>query len=113
MKQALSQSRPGEIFLLAVDHQGCEQALPAIEDRRVMAVICHAGIDLRVTCRRACAGWPTIGPAARLHPPVAEEEDRLCEAFGVEPASRLCHQIVMSPGLKGPRMRLAPGAELE
>jgi len=49
----------------------------------------------------------------RLHPPATEEEDRLDEAFGVEPTSRLCCQILMSSDISGLRVRPAPGSELE
>ena len=118
MKQASQQPRLDEIFLLVVDHHGHEHALPAIDGWRVMEVIRDWGVDLRATCGGACAcagchvyiDQPWI---ERLHPPTAEEEDRLDEAFGVEPTSRLCCQILMSSNLNGLRVRLAPGSELE
>ncbi len=118
MEQAPQQPGPGEIFLLVIDHDGREHALPAIEGWRVMEVIRDWGIGLRATCGGACAcagchvyvdqPW-----TARLRPPSAEEEDRLDDAFGVGPTSRLCCQILMSPELSGLRVRLAPGSELE
>ena len=118
MKQAPQQPRPDEIFLVVVDHHGREHALPAIDGWRVMEVIRDWGVDLKATCGGACAcagchvyvDQPWI---ERLHPPTVEEEDRLDEAFGVEPASRLCCQILMSSKLSGLRVRLAPGSELE
>ena len=118
MKQASQQLSPGEIFLLVVDHHGREHALPAIDGWRVMEIIRDWDIDLRATCGGACAcagchvyfDQPWI---ERLHPATAEEEDRLDEAFGVEPTSRLCCQILMSSNLNGLRVRLAPGSELE
>jgi ferredoxin, 2Fe-2S len=118
LEQAPQQSHPDEIFLLVIDREGREHALPAIEGWRVMEVIRDWGIDLRATCGGACAcagchvyvDQPWIG---RLGPPSAEEEDRLDEAFGVETTSRLCCQILMSSELSGLRVRLAPGSELE
>jgi ferredoxin, 2Fe-2S len=118
LEQAATQSRSDEILLLVVDHHGREHTLPAIDGWRVMEVIRDWGVDLKATCGGACAcagchvyvdrDW--IG---NLHPPTAEEEDRLDEAFGVEPTSRLCCQILMSSDLSGLRVRLAPGSELE
>ena len=118
MKHAPPPARPDEIFLLVVDHHGREHALPAIEGWRVMEVIRDWGIDLRATCGGACAcaGCHVyVDPpwTERLRPPSTEEEDRLDEAFGVEPTSRLCCQILMSSNLSGLRVRLAPGSELE
>jgi 2Fe-2S ferredoxin len=107
-----------EIFLLVVDHRGREHALPALPGWRAMEVIRDWGIDLKASCGGACAcaschvyvdqSW-----VERLEPPTTEEEDRLDEAFGVEPTSRLCCQILMSPEISGLRLRLAPGSELE
>ena len=118
MKQASQKPRPDEIFLLVVDRHGREHALPAIDGWRVMEVIRDWGIDLKATCGGACAcagchvyvDQPWI---EHLHPRTAEEEDRLDEAFGVEPTSRLCCQILMSSNLSGLRVRLAPGSEME
>ena len=118
MQQAPTQPRPDEIFLLVVDHHGREHALPAIDGWRVMEIIRDWVIDLRATCGGACAcagchvyvDQPWV---ERLLPPTAEEEDRLDEAFGVEPTSRLCCQILMSSNLNGLRVRLAPGWALE
>jgi len=118
LEQVPHQTCSDEIFLLVVDHRGREHALPAADGWRVMEVIRNWGIDLKATCGGACAcagchvyvDQPWI---ARLHPPSIEEEDRLDEAFGVEPASRLCCQILMSPDISGLRVRLAPGSELE
>ena len=49
----------------------------------------------------------------RLVPPTVEEEDRLDEALAVEPSSRLACQILMSRGISGLKVRLAPGSEKE
>lgn len=118
MEQAPNQNHSDGIFLLVVDHQGREHALPAIDGWRVMEVIRDWGIGLKASCGGACAcaschvyvdqSW--IG---RLHPRSAEEEDRLDEAFGVEATSRLCCQILMSSDISGLRVRLAPGSESE
>ena len=118
MKHVSTQARPEGIFLLVVDHRGREHALPAIDGWRVMEVIRDWGIGLKASCGGACAcagchvyvdqSW-----IERLHPPTAEEEDRLDEAFGVEPSSRLCCQILMSSDISGLRVRLAPGSEAE
>lgn len=118
MEQAAGQSPPDGIFLLVVDQHGREHALPAIDGWRVMEVIRDWGIDLKATCGGACAcaGCHVYVDQSwidRLHPPTAEEEDRLDEAFRVEPTSRLCCQILMSSNLSGLRVRLAPGSELE
>jgi ferredoxin, 2Fe-2S len=118
LEQVARQAHPDEIFLLVVDRHGREHALPAIDGWRVMEVIRDWGISLKATCGGACAcaschvyvDQPWI---ERLPPPTAEEEDRLDEAFAVEPTSRLCCQILMSSNLSGLRVRLGPGSELE
>ena len=118
MEHAANRTPPDGIFLLVVDRHGCEHALPAIDGWRVMEVIRDWGIDLKATCGGACAcagchvyvDQPWI---EQLHPPTPEEEDRLDEAFAVEPTSRLCCQILMSSNISGLRVRLAPGSELE
>jgi ferredoxin, 2Fe-2S len=113
-------SEPGqqEIVLVVVDHHGREHALAALEGWRVMEVIRDWGIALKAACGGACAcaschvyvddSW-----VERLQPPTAEEEDRLDEAPAVEPSSRLCCQILMSPDISGLKVRLAPGSERE
>jgi 2Fe-2S ferredoxin len=118
LKQAPRQASPDEIFLFVVDRQGREHALPAIDGWRAMEVIRDWGVNLEATCGGACAcaGCHVYVDQTwieRLHPPTPEEEDRLDEAFGVEPTSRLCCQILMSSSLSGLRVRLAPGSELE
>ena len=118
MEQVLHRPHPDEIFLLVVDHHGREHALPALAGWRVMEVIRDWGIGLKAHCGGACAcagchvyvDQPWV---EHLPPPTAEEEDRLDEAFGIEPTSRLCCQILMSPDISGLRVRLAPGSELE
>ncbi len=105
-----------DIVLLVVDHSGQEHMLPALDGWRVMEVIRDWGVPLKATCGGACAcaschvyvddTW-----VERLVPPTAEEEDRLDEAFAVERSSRLACQILMSPGISGLKVRLAPGSE--
>jgi 2Fe-2S ferredoxin len=122
MRPALEQfgSEPAqkEIVLLVVDHQGREHALPALDGWRVMEVMRDWGISVRAACGGACAcaschvyvDEPWV---ERLQPPTAEEEDRLDEAWEVAPYSRLSCQILMSPGISGLKVRLAPGSERE
>ena len=117
MEQVAIQPQFDGIFLLVVDHHGREHALPAIDGWRVMEVIRDWGIGLKASCGGACASagchvyvdqlW-----IERLHSPTTDE-DRLDEAFGVEPTSRLCCRILMSSDISGLRVRLAPGSELE
>ena len=118
MEQVPTQPQSDGIFLLVVDHHGREHALPAIDGWRVMEVIRDWGIGLKASCGGACAcaGPHVYVDQARiehLHPPTTDEEDRLDEAFGVEPTSRLCCQILMSSDISGLRVRPAPGSELE
>jgi ferredoxin, 2Fe-2S len=101
LKQVPSQASPDEIFLLAVDQQNGEHAVRAIKGWRVMEVIRDGDIDLTATCEDTCAGCYVYDRPSLERLPAADEEDRLYQAFGVEPASRLCCQILMSPGLSG------------
>ncbi len=118
MEQITSEPIQKEIVLLVVDHHGREHALPALEGWRVMEVMRDWGISVKAICGGACAcaschvyvDEPWID---RLQPPTAEEEDRLDEALAVEPASRLSCQILMSAGISGLKVRLAPGSEVE
>jgi ferredoxin, 2Fe-2S len=118
LEQFASEPTQKEIVLLVVDHHGREHAPPALEGWRVMEVIRDWGISLKAICGGACAcaschvyvDEPWV---ERLQPPTAEEEDRLDEALAVEPASRLSCQILMSPGISGLKVRLAPGSEVE
>jgi 2Fe-2S ferredoxin len=118
LEQAPNQTLANEIFVRVIDHDGREHALPALDGWRVMEVIRDWGIGIKATCGGACAcagchvyvdeSW-----VERVPPRAAEEEDRLDEAFGVEPSSRLCCQILVSPALSGLTLRLAPGSELD
>jgi 2Fe-2S ferredoxin len=118
LEHSASETASKEIVLLVVDHSGHEHTLPALEGWRVMEVIRDWGISLKAACGGACAcaschvyvdeGWVDV-----LRPPSAEEEDRLDEALAVEPSSRLACQILMSPGISGLKVRLAPGSERE
>ncbi len=111
MKQVPSKAPPDEIFLLAVDHQGGEHAVPAIEGWR--EVVRDGGIDLTASRGGTCAGCHVYDGPWLERVPAANEKDRLYEAFGLEPAFRRFCQILMSPALSGLRMGLAPGSELE
>jgi ferredoxin, 2Fe-2S len=113
LEQVPSQAPPDEIFLLAVDHQGGEHAVSVIEGWRGTEVIRDGGIDLTATRGGACAACHVYGRSWLERLRAADEEDRSYEAFGFEPASRLCCQVLMSPALSGLRVGLAPGSELE
>jgi 2Fe-2S ferredoxin len=118
LEQVAHSTASDNIFVLVVDRWGREHALPALAGWRLMEVIRDWGIDIKASCGGACAcagchvyvdeHWAT-----RLHPPTAEEEARLDEAFYVDKTSRLCCQILMSTEISGLRVRLAPGAEAE
>jgi ferredoxin, 2Fe-2S len=118
LEQISSKTDPKEIVLLVVDQTGREHALPALEGWRVMEVMRDWGISVKASCGGACAcaschvyvDEPWV---ERLAPPSAEEEDRLDEAFVVDPTSRLSCQILMSPHISGLKVRLAPGSERE
>src|SRR5258708_21510698 len=122
MRTALKQFDPQrakkEIVLVVVDHNGREHALPALEGWRVMEVIRDWGISVKAACGGACAcaschvyvDEPWL---ERLQPPTTEEEDRLDEALAVERSSRLSCQILMSQGISGPKVLLAPGSGRE
>jgi 2Fe-2S ferredoxin len=118
LEQLASEPAQKEIILLVVDHHGREHALPALDGWRVMEVMRDWGISVKAACGGACAcaschvyvDEPWV---ERLQPPTAEEEDRLDEALAVEPSSRLSCQILMSPGISGLKVRLAPGSERE
>jgi ferredoxin, 2Fe-2S len=116
LEQTRCESPQDDIVLLVIDHSGREHMLPALDGWCVMEVIRDWGVPLKATCGGACAcaschvyvdePWVT-----RLAPPTAEEEDRLDDALAFEPSSRLACQILMSPGISGLKVRLAPGSE--
>jgi ferredoxin, 2Fe-2S len=116
LEQTHCRSPQDDIVLLVIDHAGREHTLPALDGWRVMEVIRDWGVPLKATCGGACAcaschvyvDEPWV---ERLAPRTAEEEDRLDEALAVEPSSRLACQILMSPGISGLKVRLAPGSE--
>jgi len=105
-----------DTIVFVVDHHGREHALPALNGFRLMEVIRDWGVDLAAECGGACVcatchvyvDEPWVG---RLEPPTMEEVDRLDEAPAVDPTSRLCCQILVSPKTNGLRVRLAPGSE--
>ncbi|MBV1704450.1 MAG: 2Fe-2S iron-sulfur cluster binding domain-containing protein [Hyphomicrobiales bacterium] len=106
------------MHVFVVDRRGREHRLEAESGWRVMEVIRDWGIGIRAECGGACAcatchvyvdeNW-----AARLPAPEADELDRLDEAPGVGPLSRLSCQILTSDALDGLRVTLAPGSEVE
>ncbi len=109
-------STENETVLFVVDHHGREHALPALEGWRVMEVIRDWGVEVAAECGGAglCATCHVYvdGPwIERIDPPNADELNRLDEAPAVEPTSRLCCQILVSPKTNGLRLRLAPGSE--
>ena len=118
LEQFASEPTRKEIVLLVVDHHGREHALPALEGWRVMEVMRDWGISVKAACGGACACaschvYVDAPWVDRLQPPTTEEEDRLDEALVVEPSSRLSCQILMSAGISGLKVRLAPGSERE
>ena len=101
------------------DPWGNAATLEAAEGFRVMEIIrdwsSQSGIGIKAECGGACAcatchvyvdqGWTGM-----LHPIRDDEEDRLDEAFDVEPNSRLSCQLIMSEELDGLRVMIAPDA---
>ena len=104
------------LHLHVTDHEGHHHTLDALEGWRVMEVIRDHGLPIKAECGGACAcatchvyvdqGWMD-----KVIPPTSEELQRLDDAFMVEHNSRLSCQILMSEGLDGLRVTLAPAAE--
>ena len=104
------------MMVRVVDRDGKERELEALEGWRLMEIIRDWGLPIDAECGGACAcatchvyvdeEW-----LDRLHPPLAEEIERLDDAFDVRPNSRLACQILFSPELDGIRVALAPEAQ--
>ena len=95
-----------------------QHLLDGLEGWRVMEIIRDWGVGIKAECGGACACggchvYVDVEWFAKLHPATDEEIERLDECFGVEPHSRLCCQILMSPELDGLKLTLAPGSEPE
>lgn len=110
------------MMLQVTDRRGREHALEAIGGWRVMEIIRDYGMTNKdLAIKAECGGAMACGtchvyvdPAwlPKLHPPAAEETERLAEsAFGLEDNSRLSCQILMSEKLDGLRVTIAPGTE--
>ena len=104
------------------DPRGHSAELEAVEGFRVMEIIrdwsAETGIGIRAECGGACAcatchvyvdeAWQDALPA--MHD---DEEERLDEAFDVEPNSRLSCQLIMSEDLDGLRVRIVDDASID
>lgn len=109
-------SKENETVLFVVDHHGREHTLPAPDGWRVMEVIRDWGVEVAAECGGAglCATCHVYVDEAwieQIDLPSEDELSRLDEAPAVEPVSRLCCQILVSPKINGLRLRLAPGSE--
>jgi len=103
------------------DPHGNTAELEALEGFRVMEIIRdwspESGIGIKAECGGACAcatchvyvdgSWED-----KLPEMLDEEEDRLDEAFDVEPNSRLSCQLIMSEELDGLSVTIAPDASI-
>jgi 2Fe-2S ferredoxin len=92
---------------------GTVHRLEALDGWRVMEVIRDWGVPIKAECGGACACatchvWVDREWIAKLPPPSAEELEMLDGAFNVDERSRLCCQIIMTPGLDGLTLELAP-----
>lgn len=102
--------------LIVTDQDGKAHELEALEGWRVMEVIRDYGLPIKAECGGACACATChvyVDPEwiDKLYPIRADEEEKLDEAFEVEPNSRLSCQILMSEELDGLEVTLAPGSE--
>ncbi len=105
-----------EIALYVVDHRGKRHSLAALDGWRAMEVIRDWGVGIKAECGGACACGGChvyVDPEwmYRIPAPSEEEIERLDEVHRVEPNSRLCCQIMMTPELDGLTLTLAPGSE--
>jgi 2Fe-2S ferredoxin len=104
------------LTIVVTDRDGDEHRLPAEEGWRAMEVIRDWGLNIKAECGGACACATChvhVDPewAPLLPPPSDEEIDMLDGAFDVGETSRLSCQILLTPGMDGLRLRLAPGTE--
>ena len=105
-----------ELHMLAVDREGREHRIPALDGWTVMEIVRDAGLPLKAECGGAlqCATCHVYVDDAwrhRIPPPIDEEEERLDDAFVVKTNSRLSCQILMREDLDGFRVTLAPDGE--
>ena len=110
------------MIINVTDPHGNTAELEALEGFRVMEVIrdwsTESGIGIKAECGGACACATChvyVDPewTGKLPQMLEEEEDRLDEAFDVEPTSRLSCQLLMSEELEGLRVTIAPDASVE
>jgi len=109
-----------KIHVTAPDGETAE--LEALEGFRVMEIIRdwapQSGIGIKAECGGACACATChvyVDPqwVAKLPQMRDDEEERLDEAFEVEPNSRLSCQLIMSDDLDGLRVKIADDASIE
>lgn len=103
--------------IFVTDREGKEHTLEALEGWRVMEIIKDYGLDLKAECGGACCCATChvyVHPdwVDKLYEMREDEEDMLDEAMGeVKDNSRLSCQILMSEGLDGLKVTIAPGTE--
>ncbi len=102
-----------ELHIVCTDREGATHRLPALEGWSVMEIVKDAGLPLKAECGGAlacatCHVYVSPDWVGKLSPKSREEDEKLDEAFMVKPVSRLSCQILMSPGLDGLEIILAP-----
>jgi 2Fe-2S ferredoxin len=112
----MRQSAENETVLFVTDHHGRQHTLSALVGWRVMEVIRDWGVEVAAECGGAglcakCHVYVDESWIDRLDPPSVDELNCLDEATGVEAASRLSCQILVSQNISGLQLRLAPGSE--
>lgn len=105
-----------ELHILAVDRDGTEHRIPALDGWTVMEIVRDAGLPLKAECGGAlqcatCHVYVDPDWITRLHEKSDEEDERLDDAFVVKATSRLSCQIIMREDLDGLRVTLAPDGE--
>ncbi len=109
------------MMIRVTGRNGQEQQLDAIEGWRVMEIIRDHGMsDPNVAIKAECGGslacatchvYVDAAWTDKLAPASEDEIYMMDEAFAVQDNSRLCCQIIMSEGLDGLQVTLAPGTE--
>ena len=104
------------------DPNGNSAELEAMEGFRVMEIIrdwsSDSGIGIKAECGGACACatchvYVDAEWTDKLHEMREDEEDRLDEAFDVEPNSRLSCQLIMNEDLDGLKVTIASDASIK